>query len=261
MHALIPFYFEDAPMRVMLIDEAPWWVAVDLCRILALGNPTMALRKLDDDQKGLNLIETPGGPQELNIVCESGMWTLVLRSDKPEAKRVRRWLTDEVLPSLRKTGAYTMPGAEVLPAPQPCAIEDSDVPRLSVCLGIVREHRKLFGTNSSRAVWMELGLPRGAATHLSAREARAEGAADDPLLDAVRDYCQAVDCATAEDVAEAIGLELGDGRGMKNRLRIARILRWLGWSSKPEHRTGVGKVNLWRPEFDPEPLDQAEGEP
>lgn len=256
MNAMIPFYFENAPMRVMLIDEAPWWVAKDLCDILGLGNARMALKKLDDDQKGVNQIDTLGGPQTLNIVCESGMWTLVVRSDKPEAKLVRRWLTDEVLPALRKTGSYTMPGMEVLPAPQHCAIEDSDVPRLSVCLGIVREHRRLFGTNASRAVWLELGLPRGSATTLSAREARADSAADDPLLEAVRDFCQTVDCATAEDVAEAIGLELGEG--LKNRLRIGRMLKWLGWSSKPEFRRGVGKVNLWRPELPLEPEGEAE---
>ena len=108
MTDLIPFTFEAQTLRVLLIDDAPWWVASDLCAVLGLRNPTMSLRKLDADQVALNQIEGLRGDGMANIVSESGMWTLVLRSDKPQAKRIRRWLTDEVLPQLRRTGSYSL---------------------------------------------------------------------------------------------------------------------------------------------------------
>jgi hypothetical protein len=240
MTAMIPFNFEGAELRAMLIDEAPWWVANDLCKLLGINNARQAVARLDDDQKGVTQADTLGGVQTLSIVCESGMWTLVLRSDKPEAKRVRRWLTDEVLPSLRQHGSYTMPGAT--PSGEP-KWEDSDVPRLSASVAAVRTAMRLFGTRAARAVWYELGLPRPA----DSIETQGGSSASDPLLDAVRECLAAVDCATVEDVAQAIGFDLGDG--LKGRLRIARMLRWLGWQPKPEFRRGAGKVNMWRPEF------------
>lgn len=100
------FEFDSRELRTTVIEGEPWFVAADICRVLGLRNPTMALRALDDDEKGLSQIETPGGVQNMAVVNESGLYTLIVRSDKPNAKQFRRWVTSEVLPAIRKSGGY-----------------------------------------------------------------------------------------------------------------------------------------------------------
>ncbi|WP_280439786.1 phage antirepressor KilAC domain-containing protein [Nocardia cyriacigeorgica] len=103
---LMPFTYQDAAVRVVILDGEPWFVARDICNVIGLSNVTMALQRLAADEKGVNRIDTPGGPQDMATVSESGMYSLVLRSDKPGAVEFRRWITGEVLPAIRKTGGY-----------------------------------------------------------------------------------------------------------------------------------------------------------
>lgn len=100
------FNFKDRSVRVIQKDGQQWWVAADVCRILNHTNSRMALRSLDDDEKGVGKVYTPGGKQNLQIINDSGLFSLVLRSNLPEAKAFKRWLTHEVLPQIRKTGGY-----------------------------------------------------------------------------------------------------------------------------------------------------------
>lgn len=98
-------------VRVMTINNEPWFVAADVCKALEIGNPTMALSRLDEDEKmTLSLTEghsgVRGGAQMANVVNEPGLYTLVLGSRKPEAKEFKRWITHEVIPTIRKTGGY-----------------------------------------------------------------------------------------------------------------------------------------------------------
>ena len=86
----------------------PWFVAADVCRALDVGNSRQALTRLDEDEKGVISTDTPGGRQEMSIVNEPGLYTLVLGSRKPEAKAFKRWITHEVIPAIRKTGGYTI---------------------------------------------------------------------------------------------------------------------------------------------------------
>ncbi|BBP95942.1 hypothetical protein BSFA1_10710 [Burkholderia sp. SFA1] len=105
---IIPFRFEAMPIRLIANDDGePWFVASDVCAALEIGNTSMALMPLDDDEKGVSTIETLGGRQDVRTVSESGLYSLVMRSRKPEAKQFKRWITHEVLPSIRKTGAYS----------------------------------------------------------------------------------------------------------------------------------------------------------
>jgi len=101
------FRFENKPVNV-LKDEAGelWFNASDVCRNLELSNVTMALRVLDADEKGLKTVETLGGEQQVNCVSEPGLYKLISRSRKPEAKRFDRWVRHDVLPQIRKTGSY-----------------------------------------------------------------------------------------------------------------------------------------------------------
>lgn len=110
--ALQTFTFEGkTDIRTIMREESPWFVGKDACTILGLKNITEALRSLEDDERGSEILNTLGGPQEFMLVSESGLYALIFKSRKPEAKRFRKWVTSEVLPSLRKTGAYQMPAA------------------------------------------------------------------------------------------------------------------------------------------------------
>lgn len=104
-NSVTPFRFESYAVRVVMRDNEPWFVAADICEALSIG--TEAIRRVDDEDKGLHITQTLGGDQQVAIINESGLYSLVLTSRKPEAKRFKRWVTSEVLPSIRKTGSYT----------------------------------------------------------------------------------------------------------------------------------------------------------
>ena len=115
-NSVIPFSFEKLQVRVVKRDGGePWFVAADVCAALELDNITMALKRLDADEQALISIEgreAGNGAQSHNIINESGLYSLVLGSRKPEAKRFKKWVTSEVLPAIRKTGVYVAPGAQ-----------------------------------------------------------------------------------------------------------------------------------------------------
>ena len=118
MSELQIFNYGDIPVRTVLVDEAPWWVLKDVCRVLGITNHKNVSARLDPDEKGVRLMDplgedgnqSPvlGGPQKMTIINESGLYKVILRSDKPEAKKFTRWVTHEVLPAIRRTGAYAM---------------------------------------------------------------------------------------------------------------------------------------------------------
>ncbi|MFY9138790.1 Bro-N domain-containing protein [Zwartia sp.] len=113
---LVPFDFEGQQVRIVTDAQGePWFVAADVLATLSLDRK--ALERLDDDEKGVNSIHTPGGIQEMTTVNESGLYSVVLGSRKSEAKRFKRWVTHEVLPAIRKTGTYVAPSIGALPAP------------------------------------------------------------------------------------------------------------------------------------------------
>ena len=94
-------------VRTVEIDSEVWFVAVDVCNSLELTNPTMVINRLDEDEKAKLNLGLPGGPS--NIVNEYGLYHLVMASRKKEAKEFKRWITHEVIPSIRKHGAYMTP--------------------------------------------------------------------------------------------------------------------------------------------------------
>lgn len=98
--------YESSEIRTVQINGEPWFVLSDVCKVLELSSPHKVAERLDGDEKGRNQIPTLGGVQEMAVVNESGLYTVILRSDKPQAKPFRKWVTSEVLPSIRKHGAY-----------------------------------------------------------------------------------------------------------------------------------------------------------
>lgn len=109
MNELKIFNYNDTEVRTVERDGEPWFVLRDVCEVLDITNHKNVSVRLEDDEKGVHLVDTPGGPQEMTIINESGLYNVILRSDKPEAKPFRKWVTSEVLPSIRKHGAYMTP--------------------------------------------------------------------------------------------------------------------------------------------------------
>jgi len=115
MSNLIPFHFESSLVRVVMIAGNPWWVAADVCKVLEIQNATDMLKRLDDDERQLVDFTTldsnypATGNRMVNLINEYGLYSLVLGSRKSEAKPFKRWITHEVIPSIRKTGCYQSP--------------------------------------------------------------------------------------------------------------------------------------------------------
>lgn len=230
MNDLIKYSFEEETVRVVLIGDNPWWVAGDVAKVLSYKHTPHMLRLLDDDEKGVHIVDTLGGEQELSVISESGLFAAILKSRKPEAKRFRRWVTGEVLPSIRKTGRYTLfDDPPMLPSP---AIDDVEIPKLNAAIGIMREARHVWGREECRRIWVRIGLPSPIA--------EASGETDDLALRIDR-ATQDADMIVISDLAAALGM----ANDMKTSLKLGAALRLLGWASKKERVDGVPRY-AWR---------------
>jgi prophage antirepressor-like protein len=108
--APVPFDFQGKAVRTIMNDGEICFVAADVCAVLEHTDPSKAVARLDDDEKGATIVRTLGGDQTMKVVTESGLYNLVFTSRKPEAKAFRRWVTGVVLPTLRRTGQFEMNG-------------------------------------------------------------------------------------------------------------------------------------------------------
>ncbi|MBC9785914.1 hypothetical protein H1S01_15620 [Heliobacterium chlorum] len=103
------FNYNGNQIRTMILENEPWWVAKDVCDVLEVKNSRDALRRLDDDEKDdVGISDAIGRTQRTTVINEPGLYRLVLGSRKPEAKDFKRWVVHDLLPTLRKTGSYSM---------------------------------------------------------------------------------------------------------------------------------------------------------
>lgn len=105
---------EFGDVRIVMKEGTAWFVAADVCRVLELADVSSAVRKLDEDEKGTHNLPTLGGEQAMLIVNEPGLYRLIFTSRKPEAKNFQRWVYHDVLPTIRKTGSYSLKTQSVL---------------------------------------------------------------------------------------------------------------------------------------------------
>lgn len=101
--------FNGREVRTIQKGGETWWLLRDACDCVGVGNSSDVASRLDDDEKGVDQIDTLGGRQKVVIINESGLYSLIMRSEKPEAKAFKKWVTSEVLPAIRKHGAYLTP--------------------------------------------------------------------------------------------------------------------------------------------------------
>lgn len=231
MNAMLPYTFEQETVRVVMLGEDPWWIATDVARVLGYGHTPHMLRIMDDDEKGVHNTDTPGGQQQLTIVSESGLFAAILKSRKPEAKRFRRWVTGEVLPSLRRHGRYEMDDGAPPSLPSP-ALEDAELPRLNAAIGIMREARQIWGREECRRIWIRIGLPA------PITEAEVLGS----------DLVRRVEAATrsAEQFqSHELAARLGMPPDRRTYMELSAVLRLLGWTNRKARVEGVPR-NVWQ---------------
>ena len=109
MNQLTPFQFKDHPVRTVLVDGDIRFAAADVAKALEYRDASDMTRHIDEEDKGYTEVRTPGGKQRMLVINESGVYAATFRSRKPSANAFRRWVTSEVLPSIRRTGSYQMP--------------------------------------------------------------------------------------------------------------------------------------------------------
>lgn len=156
---LMTLQYSGKTVRTVMNDGAPWWVLVDVCAVLGITNNRNVSARLDDDEKGVCLMDTPGGKQEMKIINESGLYSVLLRSDKPEAKPFKRWVTHEVLPSIRKNGGYTVSkGKLVCDVPgnaAACQIMQEMTKSATAIQVLVDGYKRYFWSEQERAGYAE----------------------------------------------------------------------------------------------------------
>jgi prophage antirepressor-like protein len=165
--SIVQFQFGFNDVRVVLIDGEPWLVAKDVCEVLGLADVSRSCERLDDDEKDTHTVSTLGGDQDMIVISESGFYRLVMTSRKPSVKKFQKWITSEVIPSIRKTGTYSIAHPVSVPAilPEVRAVQIAnsirhitdtldDNPRLAQLLidlsisGIVEKTNLLTGTET-----------------------------------------------------------------------------------------------------------------
>jgi prophage antirepressor-like protein len=144
MTNLSVFTFESQPVRFVGTAEKPEWIAQDVCVVLGIKRTSDAISSFDNDEKGTVIIRTPGGEQQMLTVTEPGLYRLIFKSRKTVAKRFQRWVFHEVLPSIRKTGSYTLPQPEL--------------ERLKLELELAKTQERLLTTTSALATMHGSGM-------------------------------------------------------------------------------------------------------
>jgi len=154
--AIVPFEFEGAEVRTITIDGEPWFVARDVTLALGLANGRDAVGRLDPDGVGIaDIIDSLGRNQSAATVSEAGLYELIFQSRVAGAVMFKRWVTREVLPSIRKTGQYVAPATDV-----------DQIKALHAAVGTLLEHNErivgeLAAVTSRAAAWDELASARG----------------------------------------------------------------------------------------------------
>lgn len=159
MAALVPYAFEGRTLRSLLLGDDPWFIAGDVAAFLGHRDAADLKRSLDDDEKGTHSVRTPGGQQEVSIISEPGLYRAISQRRATSAipvetrefiSRFQRWVFHEVLPSIRRTGSYTVP-----------AVSDAypEIPAADSRIQMVAECRRIHGARAARKLWVRLGMP------------------------------------------------------------------------------------------------------
>jgi prophage antirepressor-like protein len=223
---VVPFDFNGFEVRTLGTWDAPLFVAADVCAALGIVDVSNACKNLDDDEKGAATVRTPGGNQELLAVSESGLYSLILRSRKPQAKNFKKWITSEVIPSIRKTGSYSVT-SDYESQPSPRLLQLQEAVREAECVALLAGHMSDTAKRIA-SVHLELGDidPRQAQMLIDRTMQRA-------LSDNTLPPANAPRLSGAVEIAENLGFRVG----------------------KEENTLGKHVAKAWRAAYDSEPQE------
>jgi len=270
MSEITIFAFDSAAVRTLYLDGELWFVATDIAKILGYRNAPDMVRMLDEDEKGTHNLRTPSGNQhgefeyavENTIINESGLYACILKSRRPEAKAFRKWVTSEVLPSIRKRGSYTVPGADA--APQFVTSNLSHGADLAVAAD--RTFRSFLRAARSAGMALPQALRKANQQTLArtgmnmleelgvepAEMEQQESAAPDtlpPELRAVVAWAEAAEFgrlyALAEILMLAAGISDDSPAGRRIAGRMGQLLRGLGFRRVRMRVEGASPRNFW----------------
>lgn len=149
---VIPFKFETREVRTMLLDEQPWFVAADVAAALGYPAAPQMTRNLDEDERGMQIVHTPGGEQEMLVINESGLYSAILRSRLAQAKRFKKWVTAELLPTIRRTGRYEDTSNKMATLVD----EMIGMTEVNVLKGLIREKAKVVAIEKRRGFQLSM---------------------------------------------------------------------------------------------------------
>lgn len=156
---ITPLLFEGEHLvRQIDRNNEIWFVGADVCRVLGLANPHSSLALLDDDERDLHSMEGDAGMRDMIVVSEAGVYRLVFKSRKPVAERFKRWLAHEVIPSIRRTGAYSAP-AQAATDPEARPFPHWSMEEMRTKKGTVDMYRLLYGVMAAQWLCPQLGFP------------------------------------------------------------------------------------------------------
>ena len=138
------------------VDGAVWFVAKDVCEVLEIADTHVACRRLDDDEKLIGKLYLSGQNRDVLLINESGLYSLILTSNKPEAKRFRKWVTSEVLPRLKETGRYEMESKPALTVKRVLSVSKGrGIPQ-----NVIKSAEKILEKNGLTGKYVAMGLDR-----------------------------------------------------------------------------------------------------
>lgn len=232
MTELVPFAYGDQPVRTLTIDGEPWFVAADVVRILGYSEAAAMTRTLDDDEKGLRTVQTLGGEQSVSIVSEPGLYSAIIRSRIPEAKTFRRWITHEVIPTIRKTGGY----------------------------GIARHSRQLPQTFAEALRELASEVEAHEVTKDRVRELDAQIVAEAPKVEYVDTYVADSDLLSLRTLAANLNVKETWLRELLLKREWIYVETATRWSNKESAKVPVNRYSAYshkRSYFEPKPVHDA----
>ena len=271
MSEISVFAFNSDAMRTIKINGEPWFVASDLAKILGYRDAPNMIRSLDDDERGVHIVDSPSlnqhggcGTQEteVTIVNESGLYACILKSRRPEAKAFRKWVTSEVLPAIRKHGTYTAPGtfttsnlshgADLVVSADRTfrgflrSARSSGLPLSDALRMANQQTRERTGLDMLDALQVDPDEMQAQATKSEPRPSAPQPAPDDPLQTALEQWAlTAIDgqeYSIEEILCAACSLAPGDRRLRGFSTLAGPILRRLGFKRR---KHPLRRVNLW----------------
>lgn len=159
LQGLTRLSYKGNVVRTVEQDGTIWWVLVDVCKVLGIVRGARTVERLDEDEvRQAYLTDTTGRKQQMYIINESGLYSVLLRSDKPEAKPFKRWVTHEVLPSIRRTGQYKAPSVPAKPKNHVCDVPDNteaqkimqEMRELLAAVGVLLNHYNTYRAEEQR---------------------------------------------------------------------------------------------------------------